>query len=414
MLQDLLNRLDAKSLGDALPDKWTRAQKDFPPERYASEFLTSEAIAENMRKSDLDDSYREPLEKMAGRVKADSDLLALAAYAHWRIFRDEDPKREYDWPTLEKKLGDDSKLFYLLVALGFAVEYERRQAPFSIPETVIRNTCQQTARYAENYRYGTGRFGIYPGQLCWFKCYFPPARYYRIGRLEFCQGTYRSPFRFYRNKWNGKIVALALADTWYTAEGRAPFPDLPRPDDAWQPTFEERDGFAIGYPLGENGCVQRTLLPLSLSNWDLVLQPGDPILDTHIPSGGGMRPELVRDSLKEALHFFDAHFPDSHVRGFTSGSWIFSPQLKEMLPADSNILAFQDMLHILPCGAPRGSGLWFVFLCPGPYDGSTELPTDTSLRRNIANWLKKGKPFQEGAMLLLREEAEAMPADVRR
>lgn len=413
MLEDFLKRLDAKSLGDAIPDKWAKAREEIPPARYAAEFLTPEAISENMRKSDLDDSYREPLEKMAERVKADPDLLALAAYAHWRTFRDPDEKREYDWPTLQKKLGDESAVFYLLVTLGFAAEYERRQAPFSIPEAVIRNTCQQTARYAENYRFARGKVGLFTSQLCWLHCYFPPARYYRIGRLEFCQGTHQCPFRFYRNRWTRQIIALTTGGVWYTAEGSAPFADLPRPADAWQSTFEEKDGYAIGYPLGQNGCIQRTLLRLPLVNWELVLKPGDPILDTHIPSGGGMRPELVRDSLKDALRFFDTYFPGNNIRGFTSGSWIFSPMLKEFLPPSSNILAFQDMLHIMPCGAPRNDGLWFVFMQPGPYDPD-KLPTDTSLRRAFVDWLKKGNVFQEGAMLVLREEVEAMPADVRK
>lgn len=407
MDQGFLDRLGVKSLGDALPDKWERARGDFPPERYAADFLSPEAISANMRRCDVAETEREPLLAMAGRVKADPDLLALAAYAHWRIFRDEDPKSEYSWPALAEKLGDDSALFYLVVALGFAVEYERRQADRSIPAEVIRDTAQQTGRYADNYRFATKRPGIFANQLCWLHNYFPPARYFRIGRLEFCQGVYGSPYRFYRNRWSGRTVALAQAGVWYTAEGRAPFPDLPRPADAWQSTFEEKDGFVIGSPLANDGCVQRTLIRLPRKSWDLVLEPGDPLLETHIPGGGGMRPELVRDSLVEALRFFDAHFPDNGIRAITSGSWIFSPNLREILPADSNILAFQDMLHLLPCGSPRNDGLWFVFF-QGSLVDPKDRPRDTSMRRAIAEWLDKGNFFQAGAMILLREEAEAM------
>jgi len=126
----------------------------------------------------------------------------------------------------------------------------------------------------------------------------------------------------------------------------------------------------------------------------LQFQRGDTAIGLHIPEAGPMTPEVVAASLDEARAFFPRHFPDEHYTAFSCGSWLLDPQLREYLPADSNIVRFQQRFELEPYEQPEGIDadvevLRFVFRSlTTPLD---QLPRRTVLQRAIVDHLKAGR-----------------------
>ena len=402
-LDTFLARFDAENLRGEFVAKWDAALAANPPEAYAQAFLAPEKIEAHWRMSPLREDSLGPLLDMASRVRADEGLLALAAYMHWRIFQDRDPNGQWSWPVPKPLEGDEVGCFHFLVALGFPPEYSAAQRALDVPENVIRDSCQQIGCYAFNFHRATGKAGIFPNQLSWLHVYFPPGRYYRLGRLEYQAHKFAMPFKVFRRKADGKAVALALPDQWYAPDGEACLAGLDRPIGAWEPQIAEREDRVEGHPVLPNGRLSPEIASLDACEWECALAQGDPVLNVHIPSGGGMAPELVRDSFAQAFAFFDRHFPETPAKALVCTSWICSNQLSECLPPTSNILSFQKMVHPLPVSSSPSAGLWFVFLTQTLTDPAS-LPRDTSMRRAIADWLAKGNVFHLGGMYLLREE----------
>jgi hypothetical protein len=404
-LETFLAHFDAQSLRDEFAAKWDEAMAANPPDAYAAAFLTPEKVEEHWRMSPLREDSLSPLLEMAERVRDDEWLLALAAYMHWRIFQDRDPNGQWSWPAPRPLEGDEAGCFHFLVALGFPPEYTaaQRALALGIPEDVIRDSCRQIGCYAFNFHRATGKAGIFPNQLSWLHVYFPPGRYYRLGRLEYQASVYSQPFKVYRRKTDGRTCALGLPGHWYTQEGEACLSGCDRPAAAWESSLEERDNGVFGHPVGHDARVSNEKVFLPADEWECALAPGDNVLNMHIPSGGGMAPELVRESIRSAIPFFDRHYPDKPAKAIVCTSWIFSNQLSECLPPDSNILSLQRMVHLVPISSSPSAGLWFVFLVQQPFDVA-KLPRDTSMRRAIADWLAAGNVFHLGGMFLLRDE----------
>ncbi len=403
-LDTFLTRFGAESFRGDFAAKWEAALAANPPVSYAASFLAPERIEAHWRMSPLRPDSLGQVMAIAERVRADQGLLTLAAFMHWRIFVDSDPDAQWQWPTPSPLEGTDIGTFHLLVALGFPTEYTKAQKALGIPDDVISASCGQIACYAFNFHRATGRAGIFLNQLAWLHVYFPPGRYYRLGRLEFQASKFSRPFKVFRRKSDGRTAAIALPGQWYAPDGEACLAGCDRPGGAWEPAIAESAGGVEGHPVLDNGRLSPGVVRLESVEWECVLAPGDPVLNIHIPSGGGMEPELVRDSLGRAFGFFDRHFPAEPAKALVCTSWICSNQLVECLPPDSNILSFQKMAHLLPVSAQPSSGLWFVFLKPPPYPDPASLPRDTSMRRAIADWLAAGNVFHLGGMYILREE----------
>ncbi len=142
--------------------------------------------------------------------------------------------------------------------------------------------------------------------------------------------------------------------------------------------------------------------------WEPVLRRGDPILEVHIPAGGGMTPAACQESMARAVEFFPRHFPERPFVGFACGSWILNPQLHEIYRPGrdgvSNMVLWQRQLYLFPLvnGPDTRSGLTFVFGVPD-VDPATA-PRDTSLRRALLEHIDGGGRLLGGGMFLLLEE----------
>ena len=80
---------------------------------------------------------------------------------------------------------------------------------------------------------------------------------------------------------------------------------------------------------------------------ELGLKKGDNVLDMHIPHNSPLSPEECRRSLRMARDFFAKHYPEFRYSHFSCHSWLLDTELAGMLKPGSNILAFQEIFHII-------------------------------------------------------------------
>ncbi|MBQ3537214.1 MAG: DUF5596 domain-containing protein [Clostridia bacterium] len=120
------------------------------------------------------------------------------------------------------------------------------------------------------------------------------------------------------------------------------------------------------------------------------LTKGQPMIGFHIPSSGVPLTDEVRlDAYKKAYEAYKHLFPDG-IMFFSCGSWLLYPRHKEFLPEKSNILRFMSDFEIISWSESEDfHDAWRIFdkYSDLPAD---QLPTDTSLRKAYAEWLKAG------------------------
>jgi hypothetical protein len=389
--------------------RWAAMDARLPPDDYAERFLAPETVRRNWgMATGLPPSSLDEILDVAARVRADTRLTAIAALLHWTLFEDADGPGTWLMPYPGDDLADETEQgpFNLLVALGFAPTFTRSNRERGIPDETISETLRQISCYDYNFRRAHGKAGIFRSQLAWLHCYVPPRSYFRLGRLEFQLKPNGQEAVVFRNRRDGSIAVAAPPGFAFTADGRLCHVNRPIPADALRTVFEESPESARCSLVRPDGGIDAEPAVLDKREWECVLRRGDPVLETHIPSGGGLRPELVEDSFARSFAFFDRHFPGHGAKALVCSSWILSPQLGECLPPDSNILAFQRKFRRLPVAPHDGSegSLWFLFLKRPPYDPAA-LPRDTSMRRAVAEWLERGEAFCGGAGFRLRGEA---------
>lgn len=118
------------------------------------------------------------------------------------------------------------------------------------------------------------------------------------------------------------------------------------------------------------------------------------VASVHIPQTGPLRPEAVEESFGAAREFFGAHFGDVPIEALHCSSWLLDPQLAQVLPATSNMAAFQRRWRLV--GEPRESDaatIYFVFrrrAAPGTDLDRTGLPRETTLQRAVLEHLDAG------------------------
>lgn len=111
----------------------------------------------------------------------------------------------------------------------------------------------------------------------------------------------------------------------------------------------------------------------------------------HIPSDADMCKESVMASIKAFFAFRHMYYPQWEQVPLVCDTWMLVPALKELLNADSNILAFQEMFEI---DSIDYEATWFMgWIFPGYEKIDEGLPEKTTLQRNMKKYLLEGKTF---------------------
>lgn len=110
-------------------------------------------------------------------------------------------------------------------------------------------------------------------------------------------------------------------------------------------------------------------------------------LNVHIPEGESLAFEKCMDSFRRAEQFF-AGRGEGKPEFYMCDSWLLSPALKELLPADSNIIRFQDLFRIVKVhyAFPQAEQRIFGDIL----EDKSRYPEDTSLRRKAKRYFQEG------------------------
>jgi hypothetical protein len=90
------------------------------------------------------------------------------------------------------------------------------------------------------------------------------------------------------------------------------------------------------------------------------ISEGDDVIEIHIPAGAPLSSEDCDRAIAEAKSFFATHYPAYDGVPYVCGSWLLDSTLKELLPPDSNILAFASRFDVVKTQV-SDSILKFVF-----------------------------------------------------
>lgn len=117
-------------------------------------------------------------------------------------------------------------------------------------------------------------------------------------------------------------------------------------------------------------------------------------ISLHIPTDVRLELPLLKESYHQARAVIDRVFPAYAGAEMFCCSWLLSPQLRELLPEQSRILAFQRSFSIVQVAAPSQGVVQWVFKNPSlPVE---DYPEDTSLQRRLKAYLLAGGIFHDG------------------
>ena len=115
---------------------------------------------------------------------------------------------------------------------------------------------------------------------------------------------------------------------------------------------------------------------------------GDKLISVHIPSDAVMTRDNLNQSYEMAGQFFKKYFPEYGDVIIYCRTWLLAPELKSLLPEGSKILEFQSDYKII--NTSSGDTNFIKWVYKKNYDDYTRLPENTTLQRNIKNFLLSG------------------------
>ena len=135
--------------------------------------------------------------------------------------------------------------------------------------------------------------------------------------------------------------------------------------------------------------------PYNYCKGDISVKKGDRVISVHIPSGSPLIYEECLKGYKAAAEFFSENFRINPVI-FYCNSWLVFPENRRVLRKGSNILNFAADYDIVDLEIAQ-NGCDFGRIFGMEYTGSLEgLPANTSLQRNVLEYLKNGGTLGNG------------------
>ena len=159
--------------------------------------------------------------------------------------------------------------------------------------------------------------------------------------------------------------------------------------------FYEDDEKYVGHIISRDGAVESTVTEFPKTVWKDYLREGSHTIDIHIPQRIEYTPEKIREAHKMALEFYRDFYPEHNPKAVACYSWLYSPQLKKVLPENSNILKVNGKLHLLPIIDTFDADCRF-------------LRQGSSLQTRMAEECAKGTEFHYGISYITLDEIEKL------
>jgi hypothetical protein len=345
--------------------------------------------------------------EQALRVIRDSQTLsANVLECHNRLYGSSEPGEIADdlWPSrdlLTSILGEQAGMFAAVVLISGLPKVVELYRAKGIPENILLDTMNDVELWMRHYHRENGVWGF--DNLEWLKLHMT-ARLFQLGRLQFIRDPFSYKLHVFRHVTSGEVIALSDEGIWYNHEGLIDgnngHIDV---EGRWESRLEVTEQEIMGNRILPSGYADCNTVTLARAEWHEVLTENDPVLHVHIPEGGKMSHELCLESYRQALDFFPRYFPDTGFKAFACGSWLLSPQFRQLLPESSNIVRFLNDYDLFPLKSKEEWTFARVFGAP-QIDPATA-PRDTTLRRAILDFMAEGHRMIAAGGFILREDA---------
>lgn len=239
---------------------------------------------------------------------------------------------------------------------------------------IVEDTLSDYGIWARIYEKETGTIGI--GEFEWI-CILFCQRIFRIGRLQYECTYFEEPFYIFQMRKTGDYCATPVNDL-ISASGK----------------------ILKYHPIdGSTATASHKYEVLDVNDVDIVLAPGMPVLNIHIPEAGPLENELVDTSLEKAKAFFAMRNYPSTIA--VCESWLLDTAVPVYAHQSKNICAFQQRFykyslhHGVSDTKSRICGKRFIDAQP------ESLPVRTSLQRGLREYLLAGGDVANASGFLL-------------
>ena len=392
---------------------------EYEAEKLFPGFAKTSLLAENEEQLELSDAYLDRMLPYVGLPEEDASALRrfaahirktvtgrlLFLHARRTLFFGEDPKAICGWPDFRKYFGAQWHLFYLLLSCSVFSPAEKSFREAGLPEENLRLIGRKI--YGSSW-INKEAFGI-PGYdrhaIYWLRHYVTLS-VIPVGRFEFRLGVAQTyGIDVFRRKCDGAILALAGSGGrpyGFRTDGSACPPDDPAAVSRGASIMDTE--CVIGHAIDAATGKSMGVVKLPFAEWTPVITAQTPVLEWHIPGGGGMTPEVTVGSLAEGIRFFEHHFPDRpSPAAVMCSSWVFWHRYEELRPQANPALVMRECYEF---GRPLRnlSGFYFLFGANTPDELPGSPRRDTSIRRTMLDVLKEDGALGVGGVFILRED----------
>ncbi len=376
---------------------WEASQACYP--RPVPPYLTPAGLAAACDGAGVSAELREVLAGALPEVTRDERLCRLSWHLYRRLFVSPGMLHENltQWPMLPPGVMPHADLFHVYAYLGGTEDLAARCARRGIPREVVTGTLADLELWVRDYRSRTGRWGL--SNLRWLSNHFS-GNLFQLGRLQFQFGTFRYPYHGWRERATGRVRLLADSTVRFSPDGLGASTAAALPLGA---PYRVTGDAVEGLPVDPRGYALARPERLPAAEWVRVLEPGDPVLNIHIPAGSPMDVGRCGESFRRAEAFYPAHFPEYRYRAYVCGSWLLDPQFERALKPDSNIARFLQEVYLFPLPGAGDQQTFERVFGTARVDPATA-PRDTSLRRAILEHVERGGVWRAGGCVLFREE----------
>ncbi|KRE96680.1 hypothetical protein ASG89_30930 [Paenibacillus sp. Soil766] len=287
---------------------------------------------------------------------------------------------------VEEVLGNSASLLYLHAALQRLPLAEQRYAERGLSEELFVETLRDIGVWVQNAYNLVGYYAIRNFSWIWRHL---EARMFRIGGMQFIATNFSGIVKGFYNAKEDRFLLLGSAGMELRANGdKQGVCNKEKTTDGFVTEYEETEDYFFGNPITPDGKGLKEPVKLMRDEWEKVLDKDDTLLEIHIPRDTAFDMEQIKETYLQAKAFYAAYFPEVQSKGMACHTWLFTPQLREMLPPTSNIVRFQEQFYLYPtAGSVRF--LWnFVF---NELTEVKDAKPDTSLRRKVLTYLEEDK-----------------------
>ncbi|NLD87056.1 MAG: DUF5596 domain-containing protein [Clostridiales bacterium] len=404
-LESLMKELNVEIIPEQFHDIFDDVMADFDAEKII--YLSESYLRELQEKYDVFPKKFDYILYAAEQIRKNAALARYTALLE-RVLRNNNRKgiiRFEDHPKTDE--GDRNGLYGMTVFFAHAsfipesVEYFRDR---NVPENIIRDTLLNLEDALVMHRQGFACDGFEVNRHFGWNQHFVICDILLVRRLNFEMRTFTNSVKVFKNNKTGEYKILLfdclIHPSGYLV-GSAGYNDE---EGALTAELLETDEYYEGYPADtENAKAIREKVRLCKSEWSVALEPGDEVVNVHIPDMPDFSPEAVEYSYRRFQEVVKISFPEFRYKAFACGSWLLDPQLRDMLKKDSNILSFQSKYMRFPIKS-QGKAV-FTFLFKNQLIKRIEDQTEnTSLERAAKRHYLEGKYIYEPAGVFFPEQ----------